>query len=160
MNNNTQNSDLFSIPSSMIDFCVHMPNYQESAELLMLKGHLLIEKVLRFYIDRILTNPSKFKHEDFSFGKVLVICQALTSIEVNTWVFEAAEKLNIARNEIAHGLNLQKSEKKINDFISFVEKQAINSVVPPEERNETRLYLAISDLHQELLYVVHNSKKG
>lgn len=159
MNNSIQNTDSFEMFGSMRDFLEHMPDYQESAELLVLRGHLLIEKILRYYIDHMLTNPGEFKHENFNFDKALILCRALTPSEVNTWVFEAAKKLNIARNEIAHGLDLQKSENKIKQFINFVEKQPIDFVVPPKERNETRLYLAISDLHHELLNVFHYSRK-
>lgn len=56
----------------------HLPNYQEPATLILLKGHLLVEELLRGYVDRKLPNPSAFKHDQFLFAKILVLCRALS----------------------------------------------------------------------------------
>ena len=137
----------------------HLPHYQEPAELILLKGHLLIEELLRGYIDRKLPNPSAFKHDQFLFAKVLMICRALTPPKASSWAFDAAKKLNDVRNKVAHELDSPEVQGELEKFISLVEQHSKNSVFPPKERGEARLYMAITDLHNELAHVLR-AKEG
>ena len=138
----------------MASLLKHLPHYQEPTALILLKGHLLIEELLRGYIDRKLPNPAAFKHDQFLFAKVLMLCRALTPSKVRSWAFDAAKKLNDARNEVAHELDSPEMQSKLESFIGLVEQHAKDSVFPPKERNEARLYMAISDLHTELSHVL------
>lgn len=133
----------------------HLPHYQEPATLILLKGHLLVEELLRGYIDRRLPNPSAFKHDQFLFAKILLLCRALSPPKMKTWAFDAAKKLNDIRNEIAHELEPEELQGKLEDLVKFVEQHASDSVFPPKDRGEARLYMAISDLHNELVRVLH-----
>jgi len=47
---------------------------------------------------------------------------------------------------------------ELQSFINIVEQHAKNSVFPPKERNEARLYMAITDLHSELVHVLRATK--
>lgn len=131
----------------------HLPHYQEPATLILLKGHLLVEELLRGYINRELPNPSAFKHDHFPFSKVLMLCRALTPPTVNSWAFDGAKKLNEVRNEVAHKLESQ--DTKLDAFVSLVEQHVTDSVFPPKERGEARLCMAVTDLHNELSRVLH-----
>lgn len=133
----------------------HLPHYQDSAILILLKGHLLVEEMLRGYIDRKLSNPAAFKHEQFLFAKVLMFSRSLTSPKVKSWTFDAAEKLNTVRNEAAHELDPTKLRTKLEAFTSFVEQHSRDSVFPPKDRSEARLYMAVTDLYNELSRVLH-----
>ena len=139
----------------MANLVKHLPNYHEPRTLILLRGHLLVEEQLRGYVDRKLTNPRKFKHKWFSFAKILMLCSALTSPSVKSWAFDAADKLNGARNEIAHELESTKLDSKIEIFVGAVEQHANNSVFPPKGRGEARLYMAVVDLYDELIRVLH-----
>ena len=88
----------------MASLVKHLPHYEEPATLILLKGHLLVEELLRGYIDGKLPNPSAFKHDQFLFAKVLMLCRALTPLKVKSWAFDAAKMLNDVRNEVAHEL--------------------------------------------------------
>lgn len=157
---NTNKLGSRSVFGDMASFLKHLPNYQEPKVLILLKGHLLIEELLRGYLDRELPNPTKFKHDQFSFAKVLSLCHALTSPKIESWGFEAAEKLNKIRNEIAHELDSPKLQNEIDCLICSVEQHAADSVYPPEDRDEeTRLYMAISDLHNEFTNVFRYKPK-
>lgn len=151
---NAHNSSSRGVFGDMASLLEHLPHYQEPAALILLKGHLLIEELLRGYIDRKLPNAAEFKHEQFLFAKVLMLCRALTPPKVKSWAFDAAKKLNEARNEVAHELDSPEAKTKLESFISIVEQHAKNSVFPPKERNEARLYMAITDLHSELVHVL------
>lgn len=137
----------------------HLPHYQGPTELILLKGHLLIEELLRFYIARKLPNPSAFEHNQFSFSKVLIICRSLTPLTEESWGFDAAKYLNDARNEIAHKINSPKTQIKLENFINFVERHSMDSVSPPQNRKEACLYMAITDLHHELSHVLRADEK-
>ncbi len=92
----------------------------------MLKGHLLVEELLRGYIDCKLPNPAAFKHDQFSFAKVLILCRALAPTKVQSWAFDATKKLNDARNEVAHELDSPKMQSKLESFVGLVEQHAID----------------------------------
>ncbi|OGA56417.1 MAG: hypothetical protein A3F74_26345 [Betaproteobacteria bacterium RIFCSPLOWO2_12_FULL_62_58] len=150
-----QNTGSRGVFGDMASLLKHLPHHQEPTALILLKGHLLVEELLRGYIDRKLPNPTAFKHDQFLFAKILMLCRALTPPNVKSWAFDAAKKLNDVRNEIAHELDSPKVKSKLENFISLVEQHAKKSVFPPKERGEARLYMAISDLHNELVHVLH-----
>lgn len=128
----------------------HLPDYHEPVILILLKGHLLIEELLRTYIETTVPNPGAIRHGDFSFARCLKLCRALTPADRVSWAFDAAEQLNSVRNEIAHELASDKLQEKLESFIDIVETYSKDSVFPPRERGEARLYMAISDLYHEL----------
>lgn len=132
----------------------HLPHYSEPATLILLKGHLLVEELLRGYVDRRLPNPAAFKHDQFLFAKILMLCRCLTPPSTKSWAFDAAKKLNDVRNEVAHELEAPGLDVKIESFVSLVEQHAKDSVFPPKDRGPARLYMAITDLHSELVRVL------
>ena len=138
----------------MASLLKNLPHYSEPSTLLLLKGHLLIEELLRGHIDRSLPNPTAFKHDQFLFAKILMLCRCLTPPRTETWAFDAAKKLNDVRNEIAHELESPDLDKSIESFVSLVEQHARTSVFPPKDRGPARLYMAINDLHSELIHVL------
>lgn len=148
------NSGFRGVFGDMASLLKHLPHYQEPTALILLNGHLLVEELLRGYIDRKLPNPVEFKHDQFLFAKVLMLCRALTPPKVKSWAFDAAKKLNEVRNEVAHELDSPVVSSKLESFIGLVEQHAKDSVFPPKERDEVRLYLAITDLHNELVHVL------
>jgi len=87
-----------------------------------------------------------------------MLCRALSPPEIKSWAFDAASKLNDARNEIAHELEPKDPQAKLEDFVKLVELQSKGSVFPPEERNEARLYMAVADLHNELIRALHGTE--
>lgn len=128
----------------------HLPDYHEPVILILLKGHLLIEELLRTYIEQTLPNPEAIRHADFTFARCLTLCRALTPPDRLSWVFDATEQLNSVRNEVAHELASALLQQKLESFISLVEKHSKDSVFPPHERGEARLYMAVSELYHEL----------
>jgi hypothetical protein len=134
----------------------HLPNYRESDVLVLLKGHLLIEELLRSYINRKFPNPKAFDHEQFTFAQCLTVCEAATAEATNSWVFEAARKLNRLRNDVAHNLEPQKLSNHLLDFVSWVEAHESNPVGPPSERGQARMYMAITELFHSLSALLHN----
>ena len=144
---NAGNRGVFGDMARMLE---HLPHHQDSAVLILLKGHLLVEELLRGYIDRTLSNPSAFDHRQFTFARILMLCRAQTPSAATSWGFDAAKKLNDVRNEIAHELDATELQAKLEAFVSLVEQHATDSVFPPKERGDSRIYMGISDLYNEL----------
>lgn len=157
---NTQNPDSRSVSCGITCLPRRLLHYQEPAALVLLKGHSLVEELLRGYVNHKLPNNAVFKHDQFPFSKILMLCAALTPPMTESWGFEAAIKLNRARNVIVHKFDSSKLLSELEHFISFVEQFAKNSVFPPKERNEARLCMAITDLHEELTNVFRNKIFG
>jgi len=150
----TGNANSRGVFGDMARLVEHLPHYQDSAILILLKGHLLVEELLRAYIERKVPNPSAIKHEQLLFAKCLMFCRALTSPKVRSWGFDAAKKLNDVRNEVAHELESTELKEKLEAFVVLVEQHSKGSVFPPPERGEARLYMAITDLYNELSRVL------
>lgn len=154
---NPANRGIFGEMARLVE---QLPHYQESEILILLKGHLLIEELLRSYIDRTLPNPAAFQHKQFLFAKVLMVCRSLTPPKIKSWTFDAAKKLNEVRNEAAHELDAFELQRKLEAFIDVVEKHSKNSVFPPMARGETRLSMAITDLYSELARVLRSEESS
>lgn len=157
---NTLNLGSRSVFCDITSLPKRLPHYQEPVALILLKGHSLIEELLRGYINDKLPNHAVFKHGQFPFSKVLMLCAALTPPMAESWGFEAAIKLNRARNVIVHKFDSSKLLSELEYFTSFVEQFAKDSVFPPKERNEARLCMAITDLHEELTNVFRDKILG
>lgn len=151
---NAANRGVFGDMARLVE---HLPHYQDSAILILLKGHLLVEELLRGYIDRKLPNPAAFVHKHFLFAKVLMLCRSLTSPKVKSWAFDAAKKLNDVRNEVAHELDPTELQGKLEAFTTLVEQHSKGSV-SPKDRGEARLYMAITDLYDELSSVLRTKE--
>jgi hypothetical protein len=139
----------------MASLIKHLPHYQEPSTLIILKGHLLVEELLRGYIDRKLPNPTAFKHDQFLFAKVLMLCRSLSSKKMKSWSFDAAKILNDLRNKISHELEPEDLQGTLEKFVNVVEQHSKATVFSANKRKETRLYMAISNLHNELIRVLH-----
>ena len=135
-----------------------LPHYQDPAVLILLKGHLLVEELLHVYIQRNVPNPVAIRHGELSFAKCLMLCQALSPPETHSWAFQAAAKLNSVRNEVVHELESTKLQEMLETFVKVVEQSAKDSVFPPAERGEARLYMAVTDLYHELSNQLHVRK--
>ena len=84
----------------------------EDEDLLILKGHLLIESTLRDYCKSKTINPNKFDQAKLSFIQILNLSQAFKGdLENEKWLWEALKNINTLRNQIAHQLENQESLK-------------------------------------------------
>lgn len=117
----------------------------EEEDLLILKGHLLVESALRDYCKSKTVNHSAFDKAKLSFTQLLHLTQALNG-ELDKEKWALLKNLNTLRNQIAHQLDSQNSleENKLKLLNSF----------DPDEFIEFELH-ASSDLHK-LKHIVVN----
>lgn len=105
-----------------IRFLQHMPRTGD-ADLTLLKGHLLVEKILQMLIDKSLRNPLAIRDARFTFRHRLYLAKALYPEDYLEWVWEAAQKLHSVRNEMVHSLDKRTFDQKLKDFVDFVERK-------------------------------------
>jgi hypothetical protein len=98
----------------------HLPVGNDQT-LTILKGHLLIEELVREMIDSKLKVPLSHSKIRFEFDQCLVIAKSLSGDKFEDWVWQAMRKLNKLRNDLAHNLEPKGFNDRVTDFISFIE---------------------------------------
>lgn len=108
-------------------------HYPDGADLNLqvLKGHLLVEELLRQIFDLLLAYPDALKGErgtSFECHQVICLVEAITPHSRDeAWVWNAAKRLNNLRNDLAHNLEPKALDQKVQALIAFVTRD--NAVV-------------------------------
>lgn len=89
-------------------------------ELVILKGHLLIEEQIRLIIDSKLSNPKVLKEARLTFDQTICLAQSLIPEDSDKTYWKAAKKLNNIRNKIAHKVEQKGLIHQIEDFVKMV----------------------------------------
>jgi hypothetical protein len=103
----------------------HQSHFPSGAELSLqvLKGHLLVEELVRELVDARLTNPGALQGEHgatYSCQQMICLAEALSPNGASLpWVWKATKKLNAMRNRLAHRLDYAVLEKDVGSFIEF-----------------------------------------
>jgi hypothetical protein len=107
--------------TSLSRFVEYLPQ-DGNAELSLLKVHLLIEELLNLVIERNMKRPDFLQEARLPLEKKLVLAQGfLNGASDAEWVWRAIGLLNQARNKLAHNLDNEVIERKLDAFINCVE---------------------------------------
>lgn len=139
-------------------FVRHLPRTEDKT-LVILKGHLLIETLLRENIDRKLVKPKALKEGKLGFFQCVCIAEAIYAKETPSWLWVALRKLNNIRNLLAHNLEPVGVEDKITDFMTYVEEHRDKRPSLRSVAKDYPLKLALGDVHLELL-LLHPYEDG
>lgn len=94
----------------------------------LLKGHLIIEEILRELLQLRLQNPEALRGKhgaSFDCHQVICLVESLHCTEKERqWVWVASKKLNRIRNSLAHNLQPNGLNEQAIGFISFVTKSS------------------------------------
>lgn len=108
-------------------------HYPDGADLTLqvLKGHLLVEELLRQIFELLLAYPDALKGDrgtTFECHQIICLVEAITPHSKDeAWVWSAAKRLNNLRNELAHNLEPKAVDQKVQALIVFVTRD--NDVV-------------------------------
>lgn len=80
-------------------------------ELLILKGHILVEYTLNNFIKKVAFNGHSFKETKFTFSQKMHFVETLSAITSNT--IRLIEIFNKLRNQIAHKLKYDEETLKL-----------------------------------------------
>lgn len=119
MNNEKQKTSRIDLYVDHLLDCKDMDN-------LILKGHLLTERALQYYINVNAKIKVNFKKVNFTYSNKIEIARLLGLFENgNKTLYELLKLLNKLRNSIAH--NVDYDEDLINKFLAEGYIQAITS---------------------------------
>lgn len=131
-------------------FITTLPKGKDT-ELVLLKGHLLIEEQVRALIDHRLRNPDVLREANSRFDthKAIQLARAFFPPDHLLGVWDSVLKLNKLRNDIAH--NLWPKSALADKIDSWVKTAPVNlqGIDEPEARFEMTLWIlfeAISNL--------------
>ena len=87
----------------------------------ILKAHLLIEDLIRTFLENKAKNPASIKKAKLSFAQALQVARAFCEdVSQDHWIWKAMTDLNRLRNDLAHNLDPDELENKIEAYISYV----------------------------------------
>ena len=89
-------------------------------ELVILKGHLLIEEQIKEIIRQRLLNPEALNITRMNCHQAICLAQALLPAGHKEQFWTATKKFNELRNNIAHKLSPEEREAKVDEFIACV----------------------------------------
>src|SRR5690554_5207536 len=90
-------------------------------ELIILKGHLLIEEILQDILEYFTKNRKYLLEINLTFYQKLYLCRSLVSF-FHPHIFDSIKLLNEIRNNLAHNLEPKDFNKKIDKLIGMFEK--------------------------------------
>lgn len=130
-------------------FIEHFPEKSDRI-LQLLKGHLLLEELLREILEIQLPHPDALngnKGTNFNCHQVICLVEAITpQSQVMPWIWVAAKKLNNIRNDLAHKLSPDGLDNKILDLINYA-----NSESPEIQQEVEKLEVEETDKLIEVL---------
>jgi hypothetical protein len=140
----------------LLEYALTLPgNKKHPLEILVLRGHLLIESELRGLILAKLQRPTTLDLDNMRFSTAMRTAEALYGDAVVDWIWEAVKQLNTIRNSLAHHLTDDTLMPRIKRFIeSFKKRDAgtfeyVNNTIPEQ------LAYCLAHLHTELLRARH-----
>jgi len=135
--------------ASFEQFLKHLPVGRDD-ELLILKGHLLVERLLERFHAQNLPQASRLADSRLTFAQKLAIASALRAERRDDWLWEALAALNRLRNELVHQLPNPRFEELRATFLAVVEKSTeLPELEPPTDIHD-RLHRAIFSVHDAM----------
>jgi hypothetical protein len=138
-------------------FMKHFP-LKGDDELVILKGHLLIEVLLWEFVDDNVPNKDALeklkKSHAFGFELLTHLAEALNQRDHFDWLWRAIRKLNKIRNGFAHNLEPKGIEDIKKDFIDFVQTNDSLPWTDTYFKEFRKLRLAIWGCHKHLQMLV------
>lgn len=97
-------------------FLAELPHGKDQ-ELVLLKGHILIEEQVRLLIDRRVRNPAALREANCELDcrQAIALARSFFPPDHEPWLWMALTKLNKMRNDIAHSIQARQS---LSDRIS------------------------------------------
>ncbi len=99
----------------------HLPTEDADPVLIILKGQLLIERLVRKFILSRLPNPEAFEKRPFNAAQCITIAESMClKNEEPEWLWKQVKELNGIRNKLAHNLDQESINTRINNFVSTI----------------------------------------
>lgn len=145
--------ELETIIKEMLEYAKHLPGDEQiPEEVLVLKGHLLIERQLMALIECKAIKPVALRNSRLTFKNKLHIVEAIYG-DLPSVTWRHLHDLNSIRNSMAHELEDELVAPRINKFIESVGGENLQYV---ESGQLERLAYCLGHLHLELVKAREN----
>lgn len=132
----------------------------EDIELVLLKGHLIIEQLITELLELNLSEPNRLKSINLMFAKKLDIYLAIKGNGIISKGLEIILKdLNSLRNKLAHNLNHPDFNDLLIDWVQRASKKKIEKDTENEEFIKKQLIISISYISAFLSGAIEANKK-
>jgi len=135
--------------ASLERFQTHLPAGKD-AELLILKGHLLVERLLEKYVSQNVAHSAELQQAGFRFAQKLAIVAALHTQTESAWLWSSLRTFNRLRNELAHQIEGSKYNALLEQFVVQVEASPELPQLEPPSDVTARLHRAIFAVHEAM----------
>jgi hypothetical protein len=135
------------------EYLIHLPEDTEHPiEVLVLRGHILIERQIAKLIKIVLPNPSALDLEQMRFSAKVKLAQSLVGREARPWLWESLKKANKLRNSLAHKLDYLEAEKLARAVIDMAQKDdTLTFQMVAGKSLEEQLAYSMGWIHERLL---------
>jgi len=90
----------------------------KDTELVLLKGHLLIEEQINKIIAERLKNPDALKDARITSYQAICLAKSFFPLDFKPWLWDALLKLNLIRNKVAHNIEGNGINDRIEHFVN------------------------------------------
>lgn len=143
------------------EYLRHLPeDVVHPIEVLVLRGHILIERQLNQLIELNVAAPKALGIERMRFSSKIRLAEALRGAKTQPWLWEALWGANKLRNSLAHKLEDSQLESHIVSFVNLVRRDDPLTFQIAGNELDSRLAFALSWLHERLLNENIRSKEG
>ena len=85
--------------------------------LILLKGHLLIEELLRDFLEGMSEHPSAVRDAKLTFFQRFRVAQALSVMPIEHKLWKLIRELNRLRNELSHHAEVRALEEEVDRLV-------------------------------------------
>lgn len=100
-------------------FVTHLPLQTTDRTLVVLKGHLLIEEMLREFVSKHFHDPQQLTDARLTFHQCLCLARAIETDQLREKLWRTVERLNTLRNKLAHSLEPKELDKYVKEFLEM-----------------------------------------
>lgn len=151
-----------SLDKGIIDFerfMSHLPLDSTDRVLVVLKGHLLVEEILREYVSAHVKHPKRLNDARFSFHHCLCLARAFSNDDSNEKLWDSIEKLNNLRNKLAHSLEPKDVDTKIKVFVELLSNSDPSLVYADDGKSFGVLSTCIFAIYLSLSHALRNREE-
>jgi hypothetical protein len=143
--------DLDKFLQGLSRFAKHLPAEEDlPIELVVLRGHLLVEEELREVVRAKFLEPRAYDLRETKYSTLLRLAHAVYGDAIPEWKWRVAHEVNVLRNLLAHHLEDETVEPRIERVLSLYRANDKDFAFV-ENTNLSRLAYCFSDLHTALL---------
>ena len=136
-------------------FVSHLPLGTTDQTLVILKGHLLVEELLREYVHGQFSLPEHLSDARLTFQQCLCLAKASDTDQSRDKLWLLVGKLNALRNKLAHNLEPRDIDSALKEFVGIQSDFNPNDLFADKESNFGVLATCILGICMSLSYVVH-----